>query len=215
MASFDSITTRAPTQEPIASAANYFVAINELTAHNAAVTNEETVQPTQQSPLFHSLEPYLPYTPFVLVALLFVIALGIQVINHAKNLKNVSAAFVLALLVAGIPMVLNYVGQGSRQTANAGPDEVPREVRVQPNTSSSVLISWITDAKHIGVVKLGPVPFGEKTAFVYLADNHMEEVQMHTIRVDRLKTGTTYEFEILSGTTWYDNAGNYIQFNFK
>jgi len=196
-------------------ASNYFVAINELTAHNTAVTNEVTIQPAQQSPFFHSLEPFFPYAPFVLVALLFVIAFGIQVINRARNLRNVTTAFVLALLVASIPMVLNYVGQGSRQTANAGPDETPRQVRVQPNTSTSVLISWTTDAKHIGVVKLGPVPFSDKTAFVYLAKNHTEETQTHVIRINGLKRGLTYEFEILSGTTWYDNAGNYIQFTFK
>jgi len=199
----------------IDTATNYFVAINELTAHNAAVTNEETVQPTQQSPYFHSLELYFPYAPFVLVALLFVIAFGIQVVNRARNLKNVSAAFVLALLVASIPMVLNYIGQGSRQTANAGPDEIPRQVLVKSNTPTSVLISWTTDAKHIGVVKLGPVPFSDKTALVYLSENHTEEVQSHTVRVYGLKKGSVYEFEILSGTTWYDNAGNYIRFTFK
>lgn len=196
----------------IATAENYFVTINQLTAHNTVSAHDETAQPIQQPSIFQSLEPLLPYSPFIVFIFLFIAAFYIQVVNRVRNLKNVTAALVLAIMLASIPTVLTYVGQGSRQTASAGPDEIPREVRVQADTSTAVLISWRTDAKHIGVVKLGPAPFSQKTALVYMTTNDQEEVQMHTIRVDRLKKGTSYEFEILSGTTWYDNAGKYIQF---
>lgn len=211
MASFGTITTPAPTQAPIATAVNYFVTINQLTAHNTVSAHEETVQQTPQSPLLHLLEPFFPYAPFVLVALLFVVAFGIQVVYRARSLKNISTALVLAVLVASMPMMLTYVSQGSRQTVSAGPDEIPREVRVQANTPSSVIISWRTDAKHVGVVRLGAVPFAAQTPRVYLANNR-EEVQMHSVSINGLKKGTTYEFEILSGTSWYDNGGKYIQF---
>jgi hypothetical protein len=215
MASLGGIISPAPTRGVVASAADYFVTIDELSAHNTVSAHEETVQPVQQPTVFSSLQPLLPYTPFVLFALLFVVAFGIQVVNRARNLKNVTTALVLALLVASIPMILTYINQGSPQTAKAGPDEIPREVHVQADTQSSVLILWRTDAKHVGVVKLGPAPFAQNSARAYITNNHEEEVQMHTVRVTGLKKGTTYEFEILSGITWYDNAGKYVQFTFR
>jgi len=214
MASFRTISTTAPTQAPLASAVNYFVTVSELTAHNTVSAHEEKVQPVPQSPIFHSLEPFFPYAPFVLIALLFVVAFGIQVVNRARNLKNVTTALVLALIVASIPMVLTYISHGSPQTTNAGPDEIPCEVRVKPDTISSVVISWRTDAKHVGVVRFGAAPLAAKTPRVYLANNR-EEVQIHTVSIGGLKKATTYEFEILSGTTWYDNGGKYIQFTFR
>jgi hypothetical protein len=215
MASIPDFTTPVPTQAPYVSAANYFVTINELTAHNTGSIQEKTVQPTRQSPYLHSLEQYLPYTPVVLVAFLFIVAFGIQMINRLRTYKYVLSALVLVLMLASISVVLTYIGQVNQQITNAGPDEIPREVRVQKESLSSVLISWRTDANHIGVVKLGPAPLTEEHAFVYLASNHTEEVQIHEIRVERLKPGTTYEFEILSGKTWYDDGGKFIQFTFS
>jgi hypothetical protein len=197
---------------PVMTASNYYVAINELSAHTTVSTQQNSVQPVAQSSLLHTLSPYLPYLPFVLFAVLFMGAFYIQVVNRVKNLKNVTTSLAIALMLASIPSVLTYISQGGGQTAHAGPDEIPRELRVAKASPTSVFITWKTDAKHIGVVKLGPSPFSDQTSFVYLADNHTEEVQMHSIRVDRLKPGTPYEFKILSGSTWYDNAGKYVQF---
>jgi len=194
-------------------ALTYFVTINELTAHNTGATQEEVAQ-AAPSPLAALLEPYIPYTPFVLFGLLFTVAFGLLVVNRVKNLKNITAAMILALVTASIPTVISYVSMGSRQAVNAGPDEIPREVRVVPDSPSTITISWHTDAPHTGVVRFGVASLTPQTARMYVA-NDRTKVTDHTIRVTGLKKGKSYEFEILSGTTWYDNAGTPIKFTEK
>ena len=203
--SFGSIPTPAPQV-----AVNYFVAINQLSARSTNTSQEQIIQPTP-SPLTNILMPMLPYAPLVLFILLFVAAFGLLVVTRVKNLKNMTTALVLALITASIPTVITYIGQGSRQTALAGPDEIPREVRVSPDSVAYAVISWHTDAKHTGVVRMGPAPLNVQTARIYIA-NDRTEVTDHSIRIGGLVKGKTYEFEILSGTTWYDNGGKYIQF---
>lgn len=190
-------------------ATNYFVTVQELTAHNTA-SAKETVAPTPTQ-LETTLTPLLPYAPLVLFTLLFVVAFGLLVINRVKTLKNIGTALLLALVTASIPAIISYVGTGTRQTTNAGPDEIPREVRVRADTPTFVVISWHTDAKHTGVVRFGVAPLTTSTARVYIA-NDQTEVSDHSIRIGGLKPGKTYEFEILSGTTWYDNSGVPIKF---
>jgi hypothetical protein len=191
-------------------AANYFVTVSELTAHNTASAQKDVVVPSLSS-MVNTFSPLIPYTPFILVALLFVVAFGILVSNRVRNFKNITTALVFALMVASIPTVITYISQGSRQTAKAGPDEIPRDVRVAADTPSSVLILWRTDATHTGVIRLGAAPLETQTACVYIADNRAS-VTDHSVRIGELKKGKTYEFEILSGTTWYDNKGSYIRF---
>ena len=212
MATFGTITTPVPTTSAPVVAVNYFVTIDQLSAHNTASAYQEVAQP-EPAPLVSGLSPLLPYAPFVLFALLFVVAFGLLVVNRAKNLKNMTTALVLALITASIPTVITYVGQGSRQEAKAGPDEIPHEMHVRPDTASFAVITWRTDAKHTGVVRFGASPLSPQTARVYVA-NDRAEVAQHEIRIGGLKKGRTYEFEILSGTTWYDNAGTPIRFTY-
>lgn len=213
MASFGSITTPAPAKTSVAVAANYFVSIHELSARTTASAHEEVVVTPTPSPAISTLAPFFPYTPFILFAVLFAAAFVMLVVTRAKSLKNVTTALLFALMTAGIPSVLSYIGTGSRQAVKAGPDEIPREVRVTPNTPSFVTISWKTDAKHTGVIRFGVAPLSSKTARVYIA-NDQTKVKDHSIRIGGLSKGKTYEFEILSGTTWYDNDGSLIQFTY-
>lgn len=199
--SFGTMSTPAPQV-----AVNYFVAINELTVHDTSSTNQETTQ--QASSPF---TPFLPYTPFIIAGLLFVVAFGILIINRAKSLKNMTTALVLAVMIASIPMVLTYINQGMRQTAKAGPDEIPRELRVTQGSPTFAVITWHTDAKHTGVIRFGLAPLSDATARVYVADDR-KPLTDHSISIGGLKKGTSYEFEILSGTTWYDNNGAPIHF---
>lgn len=199
------------TTQPARIAVKYFVQIQELTAHNTVSASENVVETPRQSSWVTMVEPYAMYAPFVLSGLLFIIAFGMFFMNRVHNWKNVMTAFILALMIAGIPTILTYVGQGSRQTVKAGPEEVPRNVRVAPASPTSVRISWETDAARIGVVRLSKTPFSSQTARVYIADNQTS-VRAHSVEIDRLVKHESYEFEILSGTTWYDNGGNYIQF---
>lgn len=199
------------TAQPAQVATNYFVQIQALTAHNTVSASERVVSAPQQSSFVGMLQPYAMYAPFVISGLLFVIAFGMFFINRIHNWKNITTAFVLALMIAGIPAVLTYVGQGSRQAVKAGPEEIPRNVQVMPAGTTSVLISWQTDAARIGAVQLGKAPLSPVSSRLYLADNR-QAVRVHSVQINALERGASYEFELLSGATWYDNGGKYIRF---
>ncbi len=212
--SFGTITGPSSTAQPQALAAvNYFVAIDQLSAHNAPQAHEETVI-SQPSAFDSAFIPYLPYVPYVLSAILFLVVFSFIVVNKVKNVSNIISVLFLAIIVGGIPSILSYVQHGSRQSVNAGPEEVPRVVAVQRFSVDSVRVTWRTDAKEIGVVKLGEAPFQDQTARVYVSDNQ-QSIQSHTTDITGLKNNVSYEFEILSGHTWYDNGGSYIKFTFK
>ena len=212
--SFGTIRNHNPTAEPQALAAtNYFVAINQLSAHNAPQTQAETAA-SQPSSFEIMLWPYLPYAPYALSAFLFLVVFSFMIMTKVRSIGNVISALFLAILAGGIPSILNYVQVGSRQSVNAGPEEVPRMVTVQKASSDSVEITWHTDANEIGVVKLGPSPFVDQTAQVYVANNQ-QSIQSHDAVVSGLTNNGSYEFEILSGHTWYDNGGKCIEFTFR
>jgi hypothetical protein len=201
-----------PTSMPLA-AANYFVTVNQLSARNAPQTSEELAQ-TKTVVSTSSLAPYMPFASLALFILLFVAAFGIQVTNGVRNARHVITAFTIALFAASIPLILSYIQLGTGQTVRAGPEEIPRNVRVIQLSKNSSRISWNTDAPRIGVVRIGEVPMTEINSRIVVA-NERQSVQEHIVDVPGLMDGHRYEFEILSGHTWYDNNGRFIQFLFR
>jgi hypothetical protein len=211
MATFGTISSPTPTSAQSSSIVeNYFVQIDQLSAHNT-VSAHEKVASSPRPLLSGPVGQLLPYTPFILFALLFVIAFGILVMNRAKTLRNMTTALLLAIMAASIPTVISYIGMGTQQAVKAGPEEIPRNVVVKSGGLSSVVISWTTDAARTGAVRFDKKPLSPATAITYIA-NAQATVHVHSVSVDHIVRGQTYEFEILSGTRWYDNNGAYIQF---
>jgi len=96
---------------------------------------------------------------------------------------------------------------GTQQGAvNAGPDEIPRNIKVQAISLHEALILWDTDAIKIGAVRISPVPFTAANARTVVG-NLGGKTTTHTVAVTNLTIGKKYEFEILSGARWYDNNG--------
>ena len=144
--SFGTLNTPAPAQV----AAKYFATVNELSAKVEAKTQEETTQ-TQTPSRFEALTQYVPLAPFVLFALLFVVAFGIQVVNRVKTAKSIVTAVMIAIFAASIPATLTYIETGARQEVKAGPQEIPRNLLVGPGSSDSIVVTWETDAQAIGL----------------------------------------------------------------
>src|SRR3989344_1016938 len=199
------------TPHPLA-AVNYYVTINQLSARNAPEAKEEIVA-YPQVPFGDMLVPLIPYAPVFLFVLLFTVAFGMQVVNKIRRARHMMVAILIAFFAASIPTVLNYVQQGTRQEARAGPEEVPRQVRVAPQSPGSVVISWETDAPRVGVVRFGKKPLTNASGRVYIGNDQMS-VRMHSVQIDTLTKKQPYQFEIMSGNTWYDNNGKYIEFTY-
>lgn len=194
-------------------ALNYLVSINQLSARNAPVTQEE-IAVAKQLPFLEIFSPYIIYAPFVLFVILFAGAFMFQMQNRMKNLKNISMAIVIAVFAASIPTMLTMTQTGVHQAAKAGPEEVPREVIVQKIPDGGIIITWNTDAIKFGSVKISKIPAVNTAPFVYVGDNQVP-VKNHTVKIPTLTQNQAYEVEILSGNTWYDNAGKPIEFVYR
>ena len=190
-------------------AGTYYLNVFALSQKQDVPQSEETVQTGPA--LSPSLSPLVVYAPFFLFFALFITAFGIQIITKSWNFRRMATAFVIALFAASIPFVLTSVQNGVGSQTNAGTDNIPRNIRVINGTNGSVLVSWETGGKRIGAVRYGPAPLDEEIGTVMVGDLGAL-VSRHTVKLLRLKPGFTYEFDILSGTNWYDDNGKPLRF---
>lgn len=192
-------------------AGNYYLNVFAL---SPKVGEEYPEQQTESEiPLSPTLSPLVVYAPFFLFFALFTGAFGIQLLTRAWNLRHTMTAFVIALFAASIPFVLTSVRDGVGTQTKAGPDDIPRRVRVIEGTKDNVLVVWQTGGERVGAVRYGPAPLDEKTSSLVIGDLG-NTVEIHTVKLEPLKTRQSYEFEIFSGTSWYDDNGKPLQFRF-
>jgi len=189
---------------------NYYFTVYALTPKEATSDQQQEqieAQVLQESPLLPSL---MVYAPFLLFFALFIGAFGIQVVNKAWTLKRTMIALVIALFAASIPFALSTMQQGSLYQAKAGPDEVPRNVRIQQLSRTNTLVTWDTEADKIGAVRVGLAPLTDQTGKIVIGDLG-KQVKVHTVHLEDLKLGSDYELEIFSGTTWYTDNGKVMK----
>lgn len=201
-------TVPSPAGERLAE--NYLVTVQSLSPQPVEATeqNPPEFEDNTMSSLF---SPYTTYAPVILFFALFISAFGILIIHRVRNWKATFTALVVAALAASIPLVLTTIEQGTRQQALAGPDEVPRRVRIVQRTTDSVTVFWETDAVQYGAVRVGPAPLSEPTSYVYVADMG-NKVQSHVVTLPKLDHGIVYEAEVFSGTQWYANGEQLLRF---
>ncbi len=194
-------------------AVNYLVSVNQLSAQIAPNAIEEQIQ-VLPKPFSDIISPFLPYTPFLLFIILFIAAFSMQVMSAVKNSKNLIVTILLSLFAASIPTALSYIENGSRQNVNASPETTPRMVQVQPVGTNGVQISWTTDADTLSIVKFAKRPLTESNGYIHMAKNSTKE-KIHSVTIEKLMKNQMYQFEILSGSSWYNNSGAPVEFVFK
>lgn len=191
---------------------SYYTSVYALTPK---VEVNQSAQATQSaSPVSSNLASIAIFAPLFIFFVLFLSVLGLQLIRKARTIKNISTAVLIAFIAASIPLVLPAIERQTLYQAKAGPDEVPRYIRIVPATPSKVLVLWTTDAEKIGAVRYSISPFSETTSTVVFGDNGIKTID-HTVQLDRLQKGKEYDLEIFSGTTWYTEKGKPIRFLMK
>lgn len=202
--------TPEPTSAEIA--VSYFAAMSSLTQKSSGQTSSITIEEpdTIIPPVF---SPFIPYAPVILFFALFISAFGMQLIRKVLDARRIITAFALAFFAASIPTVLTVMQQRSVSQTHAGPDEIPRNVTVTRHADYAVVVAWHTDAEKIGAVRVSTAPFTQDTAVTYIADNGAK-VRDHSVILSDLKPDMTYQFEVFSGTAWYDHNGIPISFHY-
>lgn len=192
-------------------AENYLLTVQSLTPKPVEAAAEQNPPEFEDNTLTSMFSPYSTYAPVILFFLMFVSAFGVLIIYRIRNWKATFTALVIAGFAASIPLVLSSMEQGARQEAHAGPDEVPRHIRIIQRTKDSAVVFWETDAVQYGAVRAGPAPLTEESSTVYISDMG-SKVQNHAVTIPKLERGKTYEIEIFSGTHWYENESQPLQF---
>jgi len=191
---------------------NYYLTVHALTPKVAPQTEARASDRSMPAPGISA--PWLLFVPFLVFFAVFIAVFGMQVANKTWNMRRTVTALVLALFAAAIPYVLTSVREGTGFQSKAGPDEVPRNVRVAPLSTSSVLVVWETDADKVGAVRYGLPPLSAQGSTVVIGDVG-KKVTRHTVKLDNLKPRAAYDFEIFSGTIWYSDNGKPLTFRLK
>lgn len=109
------------------------------------------------------------------------------------------------LTIVGLTVYL--VLQQTQLLTEAGATEEPKFINVTNEKNNSFTVAWITTKATQGSVIL------PKENLTY---SESERTKTHIIKIDGLKAGSKYEFQILSGTILDDNQGaNYEAFTSK
>jgi hypothetical protein len=90
---------------------------------------------------------------------------------------------------------------------SAAPATVISAVHVGTVTSSSVTITWVTDAYTDGCVNYGTAAVSE-----YSRCDYSYFSQLHLVELTNLQEATTYLFEVVSGGVTGNNGGAYYSF---
>jgi hypothetical protein len=191
----------------------YYESVYALTPKQTTTDTSTQPQAGQTGTPLPGAEPWLIYAPFFLFFFLFIAAFGLLMLNRIWNLKRIVTSLVIALFVASIPYVLHVIQNGTGTETKAGPNELPRQVRIAQQKKGSILIMWDTETPQIGGVRYALKPLTISTASIVIEGNG-SRTQNHTMTI-HVQTPGTYELEIYSGTQWYDQNGKPLEFTVR
>lgn len=154
--------------------------------------------------------PLIIYGSVVLFFLIFLGAIAVQIIYRMLNWKRTVTALVVAIVIAGIPISVRTALEVTSLQTRASPDEIPKNVQIIQTSASSFTITWETLVAKVGAVKYGKAPLREDLTDTVIADMGKKS-ERHTAKIDNLEK-VAYEFEILSGSKWYNNDGKPLKF---
>lgn len=188
----------------------YYNTVAALNPKEAVVTTEVPVG-IENTPLSYLFSPWLIYGSVILFFILFLGAIIVMIVNRSLDRKRTLASLVVAFVVATLPVTLRTMLQVTSFQTRAGPSEVPRNLEVKQLSSTSLTVTWETQAEKTGAIRVGPVPLRKTYDRLIVADEG-RKTRQHTVKIENLIPKLDYEFEILSGKEWYVLEGKPIKF---
>lgn len=155
--------------------------------------------------------PLLIYGLVILFLFLFLGAIVVQIIYRVFDWKKTGMSLVAALLIASSPLLVRTVLQTTSIESQASPDEMPKNVSINQEGQNVIVITWETQVPKIGMIRFGTAPLTEGYGKTAISNNGQKTTQ-HQIILEKLQRGIDYEFDILSGSTWYSNDGQSLRF---
>ena len=125
-----------------------------------------------------------------------------------KKLK-IPTLLALLFLLLGVGGGVVLIKRGPDWFAGAGPEVLPKQVKVTNITDSSFTVSWVTDEATVGFLLYGPdaEPSLTATDDRDQLSGQPSSFLTHHITVKGLNPATNYLFRINSGSKSFDNNG--------
>lgn len=182
-------------------AINYYVKIDQLSTVVEGPKPEEITNTQTSIPAPGPLTQYLPYAPFGISALLFAAAIILQAGQKFRIARIGLPGFFMALFAAAIPAAIGLMNHAGFTSPQAAPNEEPKNVRVLHHDESSATVVWDTTEPQPGIVQYSYTLKGG--VHTYTAGSIERTSISHSVRIEHLVPGITYEVRILSGEHWY------------
>lgn len=186
----------------------YYGSIVELTPKNYS-TETKAFEP-QDSGYGWLYSPYLYYVVGIAFVVFLAGAIIIQALHKLLDLKRLIGTFVLALFISSIPLAMRTSLEATRYVIKAAPDDLPRQIEIEQVAQTVVNVRWKTQDKKLGSIRISEAPFSESTSWLVIANAGIP-MTSHEVHIEGLHKQKTYEFEILSGKTWYNHNGQPIR----
>ena len=145
--------------------------------------------------------------PLAIFFTLFIGGFAVVFFKRMKELRNVFAVFIFALLLGAMPIALQTLENRTETGIKADPDLTPKEVIVTSVTSTGFAISWQTSRATAGAINLSESLDMKTESHIY---NDGNAKTYHRLVVLNLKPGASYYIQVLSDTKWYQHQGKPI-----
>jgi hypothetical protein len=146
--------------------------------------------------------------PLSLAIFFILLTLGIitLLITKVHDFNKILTISFLALVTSSIPYGTKLVTETTSLQTKATATEIPQNITVTQVVASGFTVSWQTTDPTFGTVRVRQQ--AEKTGEQKVFTDPSEAASTtHTINVKNLLPATTYYFEILSQSVWYNHNG--------
>lgn len=179
----------------------YYLKVQALTPQSGAPLISSTSNNSLMQDWFSlSLAQILIFSGILLLALIAIFTLRLN------KIKNIGSFLFLLFMASTIPIGVLLTRQSTQIESSASPTYIPKNVIITNVTATSFTLLWETDKSGYGVIRLRSQPEQSPLAKIY-QETETEDTYQHSLTISDLVPQTTYYFEILSGDTWFDNAG--------
>lgn len=123
--------------------------------------------------------------------------------------KRIPTILGVIILIGGLVSGILLVGKPQSLLTKAGPTSVPKNVKISNKGGESVAVSWTTDVPVTGLLKYSDNPSNLSLPGADIRDQASGEAGIfttHYVVLTNLGVNKTYYFEILAGSTSYDDS---------
>jgi hypothetical protein len=140
---------------------------------------------------------------FFILLTLGIVALLITKVHDFNKILTISF---LALVTSSIPYGTKLVTETTSLQTKATVTEIPQNMTITQLTSTGFTVTWQTADPTYGVLRIRQQAQKTGDQKVFTGQNQ-EASTTHSLTVNNLLPATTYYFEILSQSVWYNNNG--------